>query len=77
MDFQWLTIYEASERILQGELSPVELTRACLEQVERFEPQVNAFITLTPELALEQARQAEAESAAGRCAARCTASRWL
>jgi len=65
MDFQWLTIYEASERILQGELSPVELTRACLEQVERFEPQVNAFITLTPELALEQARQAEAEIRGG------------
>jgi aspartyl-tRNA(Asn)/glutamyl-tRNA(Gln) amidotransferase subunit A len=51
--------------IARGELSPVELTQACLERIQRLDGQINAFITLTPELALEQARQAEAELARG------------
>ena len=61
MNLPWLTIHEASERISNGDLSPVELTLACLDQIERLEPEINAFITFTPELALEQARQAEVE----------------
>ena len=40
-------------------LSPVEVTRAVLERIESLNPRVNAFVTLTPELALEQARAAE------------------
>ncbi len=66
MDFSWLTIHEAARRIAAGELSPVELTQACLERIQRLDSQLNTFITLTPELALEQARQAEAELAAGK-----------
>jgi aspartyl-tRNA(Asn)/glutamyl-tRNA(Gln) amidotransferase subunit A len=63
---EFLTIAAASERIRRRELSPVELTRALLERIQALDPQVNAFITVTPELALDQARNAEAEIAAGR-----------
>jgi aspartyl-tRNA(Asn)/glutamyl-tRNA(Gln) amidotransferase subunit A len=58
---QLLNIHQAAQWINQGELSPFELTQALLRRIERLEPRINAFITLTPELALEQARLAEAE----------------
>ena len=62
----FLTIAGASELIRLRKLSPVELTRALIERIEAFDSQVNAFITLTPERALDQAREAESEIAAGR-----------
>ena len=63
---QALTIAGVSEQIRAGKLSPLEITKACLAQIERLNPQLNAFITVTAELALEQARTAEAEIHAGR-----------
>ena len=59
------SVAEASEEIAAGRLSPVELTQAYLERIEALEPRVNAYITVTGELAMERARQAEAEIAAG------------
>ena len=47
-------------------LSPVELVRAFLDRIEAVNPKVNAFITVTGEQALEQARRAEREIAGGR-----------
>jgi Asp-tRNA(Asn)/Glu-tRNA(Gln) amidotransferase A subunit family amidase len=47
-------------------LTSERLTRIYLERLERFQPKLNCTITLTPELALEQARRADAEIAAGR-----------
>jgi amidase len=44
-------------------LSPVELTRLMLARIERLQPQLAAYATVTPELALEQAAQAERELA--------------
>jgi aspartyl-tRNA(Asn)/glutamyl-tRNA(Gln) amidotransferase subunit A len=61
-----LTIAEASRLIRAKALSPVELTRAYLERIERLEPRINAYITVTADLALEQARSLEAELAEGR-----------
>ncbi|MDB5371428.1 MAG: gatA 2 [Belnapia sp.] len=58
------TIAEASRHIADRSLSPVELTQELLGRIETFDPQINAYIRPTPELALEQARQAEAEIAA-------------
>src|SRR6185369_15746676 len=39
----------------------VELTQACLARIEKLDPQLNAFITVTAESALEEARAAKAE----------------
>jgi aspartyl-tRNA(Asn)/glutamyl-tRNA(Gln) amidotransferase subunit A len=47
-------------------VSPVELTLACLARIERLNPTLNAFITVTAEQALQQAREAEAEIQRGR-----------
>ncbi len=60
-----LSLVQASELVRKKSVSPVELTRACLERIEELNPAVNAFITITGELALKQARQAEAEIQAG------------
>lgn len=61
-----LTIAEAGRLIKAKKLSPLELTRALLSRIEALDRHVNAFITLTAERALDQAKQAEAEIAAGR-----------
>jgi aspartyl-tRNA(Asn)/glutamyl-tRNA(Gln) amidotransferase subunit A len=60
-----LTLTEAAQQIRSRQLSPVELTRACLARIERLNPTLNAFITVMAKLALEQARQAETEVMAG------------
>jgi aspartyl-tRNA(Asn)/glutamyl-tRNA(Gln) amidotransferase subunit A len=64
-DLTKLSIADASRRIAARELSPVDLTRAYLERIESIEPRVNAYITVTAEQALEQARALEAELARG------------
>ena len=60
-----LTLEEASNLVRARRLSPVELTRAYLSRIERLDPRVNAYITVTAELAVEQARRLEAELADG------------
>lgn len=59
------TIAEVSERIRRIELSPVELVRECLDVIERLNSSLNAFITVTAESALAEAKQAEAEIRSG------------
>ena len=54
-------IREIAELFRKGSLSPVELTTDCLARIERLNPKLHAFITVTAESALAQARQAEAE----------------
>lgn len=60
-----LTLHEAAAQIAQGELSPVDLTRAYVDRVEKFDPDLNCFITFTPEAALDAARKAEEEIRTG------------
>jgi aspartyl-tRNA(Asn)/glutamyl-tRNA(Gln) amidotransferase subunit A len=55
------TILETALLLRQKKLSPVELTRACLEKIQRLDSALNAFITVTGESALAQAQTAEAE----------------
>ena len=55
------TILELSEALRERRLSPVELTRECLARIERFNPTLNAFIAVTADTALQQARRAEEE----------------
>src|SRR5262245_36343808 len=61
-----LTIAEAGKRIAARTLSPVDLTRAYLERIAKLNPRVNAYITVTADAALAQARALEAELASGR-----------
>jgi aspartyl-tRNA(Asn)/glutamyl-tRNA(Gln) amidotransferase subunit A len=56
-----LTLLEASEAVRGKQVSPVELTQACLARIEELDPKLNAFITITKESALAEARAAEAE----------------
>lgn len=65
-DVLYQPVAELSERIRRGQLSPVELTESYLDRLERLGPRLGAVATLTADLALEQARQAEREIAAGR-----------
>ena len=60
-----LTIEQAGRSIRSGALSPVDLTRAYLDRIARFEGRVNAFITVTEELALRRAGELETELASG------------
>jgi aspartyl-tRNA(Asn)/glutamyl-tRNA(Gln) amidotransferase subunit A len=60
-DATWLSITEASRLIRDKKVSPVELTQSCLKRIERLNPKLNAFITVTAESALTQAREAETD----------------
>jgi aspartyl-tRNA(Asn)/glutamyl-tRNA(Gln) amidotransferase subunit A len=61
----FLSIAEAARRIASHDLSPVELTEAFLARIETYDPQLNAYIRPTAELARAQAKQAEAAVMAG------------
>ena len=56
-----LTLSEASQLVRSKKVSPVELTHECLSRIERLNPKLNAFITVTADSAVAEARQAEAE----------------
>jgi aspartyl-tRNA(Asn)/glutamyl-tRNA(Gln) amidotransferase subunit A len=60
-----LTIAEAAAALGAREISAVELTSAHNDAVAALNPRLNAYITTTPELALEQAKAADARLAAG------------
>lgn len=55
------TICELSRKLRDRSISPVELTHQCLDRIERLNPVLNAYITVTAESALERARLAERE----------------
>ena len=61
----FLTATELGQKIRSGEISAVETMEAHLAQIEKVNPQVNAIVTLVPELALEQARKADEKLAQG------------
>jgi aspartyl-tRNA(Asn)/glutamyl-tRNA(Gln) amidotransferase subunit A len=54
-----LTIHETQQLLKNKKLSSVELTKACLERINKVEPKVHALVTVTDELALEQAKKAD------------------
>ena len=58
-------LFEIAARIATGEVSPVALTERVLQAIEDLDPTLNAYITVMPERALQQARQAEEEIASG------------
>jgi aspartyl-tRNA(Asn)/glutamyl-tRNA(Gln) amidotransferase subunit A len=64
-DPHFLTIAEASRLIERRALSPVELTRAFLDRIAAIDPQLNAYLLVTADQAMDQARAAEAEIMTG------------
>lgn len=65
-DILYLPVAELSKRIHARRLSPVELTESYMDRSRELGPKLNAYATLTPELALKQAHAAEKEIAAGK-----------
>jgi len=61
----FLSALELRERYQRRDLSPVEVTEAVLRRIDRLNPRLTAFITVTPEVALTQARVAERAYANG------------
>src|SRR6202011_1454651 len=59
-----VTLPEAARALRQREVSSVELTRAALDRIDRLNPTLNAFLTVTAEGALDRAAQADRELAA-------------
>jgi len=64
-DLHWLTAVEAAAQIRAKKLSPVELTQALLQRIARHDPRLNAFIAVTADRALAEARKAEAAVMSG------------
>ena len=62
----YLSLKQVSERIASGDLSPVEVLNAVIERTSGLEPRLNAYITPTFERAMDDARMAEREIAAGK-----------
>jgi len=64
-DVHYLTITEIAPLIADGSVSPVELTEAMLARIAALDPKLNAYTTVTADLARQQASQAAREIAAG------------
>jgi len=58
-DCSFMSACEMAESIRRREISPVEIMQTCLDHIEAFEPELNAFVTLTPDTAMEDARRCE------------------
>ena len=67
-DLAFATIAETAARYRSRALSPVEVTRALLDRIERLDPTLHAFVTVTAKRALAEARAAEAALARGEAA---------
>jgi len=65
-DYTYFSIAEVSELIRLKKVSPVELVRTCLKRIELLNPKLNAFITVTGDIALKEAKLAEKEIANGK-----------
>lgn len=66
-DPHWLGVEEAAHAVAARDLSPVELLSSLLERIEKLDPRLHVFIRLDAETAMDAARAAEKEIAAGRC----------
>jgi len=64
-ELAFLTIAEAARLIERKQLSPVELTTALIRRTETLDRQLDAYLLLTADRAVDQARQAEREIIAG------------
>src|SRR5256712_3400091 len=61
-----LTLAQASSRIQAGSVTSTDLVKACLARVDVYNPKINAFITVTRDAALAQARALDEERRSGK-----------
>ncbi|MBD8524619.1 amidase [Pseudomarimonas arenosa] len=64
-ELPFLSVAELGVLLRSGQLTSVELTTICLDRIRRYDAELHALITVTEPLALQQAKQADAEFAAG------------
>jgi len=64
-DFSYMTALELRDLVSTRQASAVEIVSAALDRLDALEPTLNAFVTRTPELALEAAREADRKVVAG------------
>jgi aspartyl-tRNA(Asn)/glutamyl-tRNA(Gln) amidotransferase subunit A len=64
-DLTELTLVDAADGLRRRAFSSLELTDACLARIDRAQPQLNCFISIDPERARDQARQADAANGTG------------
>lgn len=67
-EIAYLSAVELKQRYASRELSPVEVTEAILRRIDELDPAINAFVTVTSDLALSQAKAAESAYADGTAA---------
>lgn len=60
-----LTIKQMSEKLHSGEITSVQLTQHYLNRISQFDAELNAYVTVTPELAIAMAEEADKKIAAG------------
>ncbi len=65
MTTKQLTLHAAYELLKNKQISSVELTKSALERIRQVEPKIRALVTITEELALKQAQQADKLIASG------------
>jgi hypothetical protein len=64
-EIAFLSATEQAALVRGRQVSPVELVSTYLERIEKFNPTLNAFVTVTADLAMDAARRAEAAVATG------------
>lgn len=65
MNLNKFTIKEASSKLQKGEITSVELTQSCLDQIEKFDDKIKAFLEVYPEEALESAKESDKRRSMG------------
>ena len=60
-----LTIKQMSQKLHAGEFTSVQLTQYYLDRISKFDPELNAYVTVTPELAISMAKEADQRIAQG------------
>ncbi len=66
MELYELTIEEVSELIKKKEVSPVELTKLILNRIERYDGDINSYVTVLADYAIQKAKKAEDDIASGK-----------
>jgi Asp-tRNA(Asn)/Glu-tRNA(Gln) amidotransferase A subunit family amidase len=64
-EIAWMPATEMAAAVREKRLSPVEIATAFLERIEAINPAINAYCLITPEMALKQAKEAEAAVSKG------------